>query len=320
MPPQFFKDAHSVLNNKFTPRGFSLNLDPKNSKANVSDGTSNIETTDDSLIVPRAVSTASSSGSSSRFFGGYPGGKAKAQTMLNKQAQHADDNSVSCESSTDNIENFIRSPIADSTHTTNSLGDDRSSSRASSVGSDDLLITDVKEISLEAGDGQGIKPQVNLPVQEEEEPQIGASQRYHAAETSADLVMEALVKSQKLCSQFKEKLAHANRKISTQEDEILNHKRSLESSKESIKNFKIHLDVLESRSKDLGVVDEHERTNFKAVKADLDELRGYVDVLKAEASNHKKKVEHLKQIKVSSSYEIERSMFQCGSSVQEAVY
>ncbi len=303
MPPQFFKDAHSVLNNKFVPRAFSLNLNAKDEKANDRDNLSKgPERLDDSLIAPQAVSTAPSTGSSSsRFFGAYPGGKAQKPVK-----DHFNDNILG-DSSIDNIENFVKASNKNNFAGVSGITRERpSSTRTSTNSSDDLLITDVREINGDHTDEtspsivSNLKPEAN-EIQQEEAPS------FQAAETSADLVMEALVKSQKLCSQFKEKLAQAQSKLSFQEDEILNYKKITDSMKENVKNFREHLGTLELKSKELKDAKRAESSTFSQVKNELDGLHSDIDTFKSEANNFKKKIDQLKQIKVSNSYEIERS-------------
>lgn len=304
MPPQFFKDAHTVLNNKFVPRAFSLNLNPKEDK---NDQQQSLESIEEASMTPRAISTAPSTGSSSRFFGGnYPaiGAGAKGQGVSNNMV--TDD--ILEDSSIENMENFVKSTAA-SLNDKHIVEDKRRlSSRAASDDSDDLLITDIREISV---DDSNSKVAVFLnPKREEGESQSAEeAQDYQTAETSADLVMEALVKSQKLCGQFKQKLAQAHTKLNAQEEEISNYRKSTESMKEKIKNFKDHLNSLEEKTTELRASQNNDSKNVSSLKLESKSLLGEIESLKNESSSFKKKLDHLKQVKLSSTYEIERSTY-----------
>ena len=77
--------------------------------------------------------------------------------------------------------------------------------------------------------------------------------------------------------------------------------------KENVKNFREHLGTLELKSKELKDAKRAESSTFSQVKNELDGLHSDIDTFKSEANNFKEKIDQLKQIKVSNSYEIERS-------------
>lgn len=301
MPPQFFKDAHSVLNNKFVPRAFSLNLNnTKDSLPNGEKQTQSSDGIDDSLVSPQAISTAPSTGSSSRFFGAYHGGKdSKATKELLCDSLLED-------SSMDNIENFVKAAISESGPGSFESSVKRPvSNRTATDSSDDLLITDIREIS---NDHSNKEEAISTRVSKEHSNKSSIKEVV-AAESSVDLVMEALVKSQRLCSQLKEKLAQANSKISFQEDELSLYKNNTDSLKVSVKSLKEHLITLESKSTELKDAKKKENNSFAVMKSELKGIYADIESFKSEAAHSKKVLEQLNQIKISNSYEIERSMY-----------
>lgn len=301
MPPQFFKDAHTVLNNKFVPRAFSLNLNPKDDS---NDQQQSLESVDDSSMMPRAISTAPSTSSSSRFFGGYSSAGGKGQ----KASENLVNDEILEDSSIENIGNFVKSANTSLDNQTNE-GRRRELSRTATDGSDDLLITDIREIPV--SDPSHKSTELFDAKKEEGESQSEEVQDYQAAETSADLVMEALVKSQKLCSQFKQKLAQAHSKINLQEEDLNNYRLSTDSMRQKIKKFKDHLSALETKTNEFHSHQHNHNDNTESLKSEVQTLLGNLESFKTESSSFKKKLDHLRQIKMSSTYEIERSMYLC---------
>ncbi|CCH46442.1 Myosin [Wickerhamomyces ciferrii] len=295
MPPQFFKDAHSVLNNKFVPRSFALNLNVKENSDGGSSGDQSFGSPSESSVTPRATSTAPSTGSSSRFFGAYPGGK--------ERHDHNDD--ILEDSSMENFENMVQPQPK----LKNDQGSEErrvvSTGRSSTSGSDVLEITDVREVTQ-------VDQSPEYPESSKHDNQShtldnkNQDLEYQAAETSADLIMEALVKSQRLCSQYKQKLAKAESRIASQEEEIQSSKTSVLTLKLSVKKSQDLLSVLESRSKTFYESHKEEGLHSSSIKQEIKSLLENIEQQKNENLSLKKKFEYLKQIKVSTGYEIEK--------------
>lgn len=286
MPAQFLKDAQSGANSKFGPRSFSLSLRDKEFAShgalqndsvgsavtgdNVSEaGTSNS---------PNATSTAPSTSGSTPFFSMSGNLKMRHQGLLS--LHHRIESSGA---SSDNITLSRRIPFS-------------MNNREEDKDDDDLQITEVRQISEEQSS------------QDEDTSFGNKTESTKTLDSSNDLVLEALFKSQKLCQSYKAQLSAKILKITSQDELISSQKSQIESLKSSFKKLKETLSTMEEASKELNQARKRDNSSINLVKADHRLLLEKIESFKLEVLNLKKKIDHLKQIRISTAYEVEQSM------------
>lgn len=275
MSSQFFKDIHGA-NSRFVPRSFSLNLGGSLANATHTSGSSlnnvsNGEDSNDSSVHPQGGSTAPSTSASSNFFSAVVGGKVQPSK---RDISFFDEGSSV-------VENVFQA---------NNGNSDR---QVQEISDPDIEITDIKEVS-----------QAPDTTQQSDQSSIHAFQELPAG----DFMMDALVKSQRVCNALKAELKSAQSKIQSQDDELQNQKSAIIRMKVTFKSFKDNMAAMQSKSLELSesrLIDNHTIANLKL---EYSEALKHIDAFKHDVSTFKKKIDHLKQIKTSSAYEVDNSM------------
>lgn len=281
MSTGFFKDITGG-NNKFVPRSFQFNLGHNDLTPKDSPDSSVISKS--STAPTKDFSTAPSTGTSSKHFHSNSstdsepvtaaGGKPIATYLLDE---------LSLESITEEPQPSGVKRL-DMTKSAQPVDEE-----------DDLEITEIREATADP-DSSKIQ---------EISTYTGSGQP--SEQTSSDLLLEALYKSQKVCTSLKRNLEDANVKISLQEEQIESNKRNFETMKTNFKNFKTNLYLIEKNTKDLVDSKAAESNRIKEFKTEHQAVVDSVKAFKEEISGLRKKVEGLKQLKNATSFEIERS-------------
>jgi hypothetical protein len=284
MTSQFFKDAHGA-NNRFVPRAFSLNLGGSSSNATTgnssnSHGHTNGDESSEMHTLPHATSTAPSTAASSHFFTAMGG---KIHPGLSKDVSIDEDSSL--------VESIFK------------VDSRASGSRrcVEEVPDDDIEITDVREVTIPGAN-------TTTELEQQSSGQQTSIDVHPSDSSSGDLLLEAFYKSQKLCNGLKNSLERAKSKIQTQAEELESQKNSISKMKDTFRKFKENLNALESGSRELKESRQYDNQIVKQVKVEYSEVLKNIDLFKQEVANYRKKIDHLKQIKLSSTYEVEKSM------------
>ncbi|KAH3686994.1 hypothetical protein WICPIJ_002019 [Wickerhamomyces pijperi] len=139
---------------------------------------------------------------------------------------------------------------------------------------------------------------------EEQNYQSSYSQR--SDEANDNYLLEALSKSQKMCNGLKQKLELANSKVATLNTTIGKQSESIESLKAMVSKFQEDFADLQNETETFKKSKQDENQVIKETKAGYDDLLKSFNVYKSEIAEVKKKLDHLKQIKQSSAYELSK--------------
>ncbi|CDR39255.1 CYFA0S03e01398g1_1 [Cyberlindnera fabianii] len=296
MPPSFFKDTPNVLGSEFVSRAFSFNISGPAANPSVSTTTrSSGSIPENSNSLPRASSTASLALKCDKSF--LHGGTGSSLLNNNRPSTHISAKSQKLPS----LENTIATSIESSTGETSDTSIEKSfEAVAEKLNEDDediIEITDVRELPQNDG----------FHDEYTEEPRDITSRGHPVSSQSpSDVLIEALFKSQRLCSSLKKKLEIANSKIYGQKEEIEAQKKSVQKYKVAHKEFSDHLDSLgldlselrKSRTADSNTISEL-RVGYQGT---LKMLKEYKD----EINSYQQKIEFFGQEKVASCYEAEK--------------
>lgn len=158
---------------------------------------------------------------------------------------------------------------------------------------DDIQITDVREIVQ-------YEPPKELMKKEEQE--------FDADNTSNDVMLEALYKSQKYTSYLKKTVETLNSKVTHQNVEISNYEKNSIKFKELLNKFKENLLILEKKTLDLKNSRKTDNEKILQLKNEYKLIFNLLDNYKNDIVVLKKQIDQLKKIKISTNYEIESSM------------
>ncbi|KAH3674851.1 hypothetical protein WICMUC_003054 [Wickerhamomyces mucosus] len=320
MPPQFFKDAsmNVGINNKFTPRAFSLNFGsndsntkvfskslPPNVSSNSALDLQKESTTVNSVCLPRVLLDVTADNGASKNDGGKP------QTYNVDFLKDKTQGEVIRHGTLNKLGVLPKNQRA-SGHNNIVDGDD-----------DDIQITDIRDVSVDfSADNKcfdnvtGEKslytekhrsvPEMTY-ISDESNPSLQFENTSNTSEqSSGGVLLEALYKSQKVCNQLRDKMESANVKIAYQDEKLVSQQNSVENLKLTINKLQDKLNSLRSESQELKDSRRSDNEAIKNTKNECLELSSSLSGYKIELSEFKKRIDYLKQIKQSSNYEISK--------------
>lgn len=139
---------------------------------------------------------------------------------------------------------------------------------------------------------------------QEIEPDIQPLYSSRSDETSDNYLLEALSKSQRMCNALKQKLESANSQIAFQHDTITKQTGSINDLKVMFGRFQENFVQLQADTQKFKKLKNHDNEIIKQTKAEYDGLLKSFNVYKSEVDDVKKKLDHLKQLKQSTGYEL----------------
>ena len=282
MASQFFKDSNG--GNRFVPRSLSLNLGASFASAGVSAV----------AAVPSAdVDTHGESGAQ------------RPQTLDDSTDSHSSPRDTSTAPSTVVSSNFFHAKRAVNDTGPGGVVGNGSSGPMEKVfklnvrplhpsheEGDDIEITDIREIS---------NPDSSRGEDNTDESQLETS-------SSSDLLMDALVKSQKLCNGLKQKLECANLKIQSQCAFIESQLSTIETIKGSFKTFKTSMASIQSNLVQLKDSRRSDNDIINTFKVEHSGVLENISNVKSEITSIKKRIDHIRQLKAACTYEFDKSI------------